>query len=52
MKNEKKVPYNLRLPDKLKTRLEKLAREERRSLNQYIIHKLETVANGKATVAA
>lgn len=41
MKNEKKVPYNLRLPRPLKTKLEKQARDEKRSLNQHIIFVLE-----------
>ena len=42
MKNETKlIPYNLRLPAKLKTRLEKQARDERRSLNSWIVLRLE-----------
>lgn len=47
MKQEKTVPYNLRLPDKLKSKLEKQAREERRSLNNYLVHLLEASVNGK-----
>jgi len=41
MKNEQTVPYNLRLPKKLKTRLEKQAKDEKRSLNQQLIVMLE-----------
>jgi predicted HicB family RNase H-like nuclease len=47
MKNEKTVPYNLRLPNKLKSKLEKQAKEESRSLNKHIVHVLELCANGK-----
>jgi hypothetical protein len=43
MKQEKTVPYNLRIPARLKTQLEKQAKSERRSLNQHIIVTLETV---------
>lgn len=41
MKQEKKVPYNLRLPKRLKTEAEKQAKQEKRSLNNYIILALE-----------
>jgi len=45
MKAEKTVPYNLRLPNRLKTKLEKKAKEEKRSLNKQIIHILEQCSN-------
>ena len=45
MRNEKTVPYNLRLPDPLKKRLEKLAKEQKRSLNKHLIYILERAAN-------
>lgn len=48
MKNEKTVPYNLRLPEKLKTKLEKQAKEERRSLNKHLVHLLESMQNDPA----
>lgn len=35
------IPYNLRLPKPLKAKLEKEARENRRSLNQYLVILLE-----------
>jgi hypothetical protein len=41
MKDKKVIPYNLRLPERLKNKLEKRAREEKRSLNQQIIFVLE-----------
>lgn len=47
MKQEEKVPYNLRMPKKLKARLEKRAREEKRSLNQYIVLTLESIETAK-----
>lgn len=55
MKNEKLVPYNLRLPEKLKARLERQAKEEKRSLNQQLIVLLENSLSKDqkpATVAA
>lgn len=36
------VPYNLRMPKDLKRRLERKAKDEKRSLNKQIIHLLET----------
>lgn len=48
MKTEKTVPYNLRLPAKLKTKLEKRAKEEKRSLNSQIVHLLESMQNDQA----
>jgi predicted HicB family RNase H-like nuclease len=41
MKQENIVPYNLRLPDTLKSRLTKRAKEDKRSLNQHIVMTLE-----------
>jgi len=52
MDQEKKVPYNLRMPEKLKARLEKEARKERRSLNQYIVLVLEGTAQKSKTATA
>lgn len=52
MKNEKIVPYNLRLPEKLKTRLERQAKEQKRSLNQQLIVMLEIALQGKEKTAA
>lgn len=50
MKNEKKVPYNLRMPEKLKARLERQAKVEKRSLNQQMIVMLETALQDKPVV--
>lgn len=47
MKEEKPAVYNLRLPEKLKTRLERLAREEKRSLNQQLVLMLEMSLKGE-----
>lgn len=41
MSKEPTVGYPLRLPKKLKKRLEKEARENKRSLNQEIVHRLD-----------
>ncbi len=41
--NEQIVPYNLRIPKTLKKRLEQKAKQERRSLNQYLIVELEKI---------
>jgi hypothetical protein len=46
MKQEKPVPYNLRMPAKLKAKLEKQAKAEKRSLNQYLVLTLENIAAG------
>lgn len=52
MKQEKKaIQYNLRLPAKLKSQLEKRAKEERRSLNTWIVLCLEARI-GQQTVEA
>lgn len=51
MKNEKPAVYNLRLPEKLKTRLERLAKEQKRSLNQQLIVMLETSLQAKEKAA-
>lgn len=42
MKQEKLVQYNLRLPDKLKAKAEKHARQDKRSLNKFIVLAVET----------
>lgn len=47
MRGEKLIPYNLRLPGKLKTKLEKQARESNRSLNQQIVYLLGMIADIK-----
>jgi len=51
MKQEKSVPYNLRLPAKLKSKLEKEAREKKRSLNQQIVFLLETAGTREPQAA-
>lgn len=47
MKQEKKIPYNLRLPERLKTKAEKQAKQEKRSLNNYIILAIEDYIAGR-----
>ncbi len=40
-------PFTVRLPKKLKTKAQKRAREEKRSLNAQIAHVLELYENGE-----
>jgi len=42
-KQDEIIAYNLRIPKKLKTKAEKQAKAEKRSLNQHIVHILESV---------
>lgn len=48
IEKEETVHFNLRLPAKLKERLEQEAREQRRSLNQYIVWILEGSGGGES----
>lgn len=47
MAKEKEEQFHLRLPKPLKAKLKKQAREQRRSLNQYLVVKLEELAEGQ-----
>jgi HicB family len=46
-KQEKEEQFHLRLPKTLKAKLKRQAREQRRSLNQYLVVRLEEVAEGQ-----
>lgn len=48
MKEEKTIQYNLRLPERLKTKAEKDAKMEKRSLNKHIIHILDTYIQNRS----